>query len=193
MTQAEINANILARAYAAMTWVPPKGDFVRYRLGQGGKDPAGPVGTYNQGKYESDCSGFVAWCCGVRKYRPGFNKGGSVEDYLSTDAIYQDARRGKQLFELVTQGEAMPGDLVVYCGTWKGGKRTGVGHIGIITLVSQDFNPASLTSWTKHILVTHCHGPTGVDRPAITQTDGYVFGKGILRRTGGIVRFKGTP
>lgn len=191
-------SEVLVRARLGMATVTPDQGSVRYRLGQGGGDPHGPVYTYNRDtkRYESDCSGFAAWCCGFRKYRPGFNAGGTITDYLNTDAIYEDSRRRQQLFLAVDKADVKPGDLIVYCGAFSKGKRVGVGHIGVVSHVGGNFDAGRLDTWLTDLSVIHCHGPTGVSKPAITETHGGVFGQvytantrkaGFVRRREGAV------
>lgn len=107
-----------------------------YRLGKGGRRPHDPA-PFDAGGF-CDCSGFASWCLGVDRYQPTGIDGG----WISTDSIVRDARGvrpsgspmlgPRRMFREVEINEALPGDLVVYPGSFVAGRRVGIGHVGVI-------------------------------------------------------------
>lgn len=69
-----------------------------------------------------DCSAFVARCCSHRKF--------DGKLYWNTDRIYGDAVSGHQRWESVRTPR--PGDIGVYPGKFKGGKRIAAGHVWVV-------------------------------------------------------------
>jgi hypothetical protein len=109
---------------------------IRYKLGAGSfvasrhtcADSSGPC----------DCSSFVCWALGVDKrgdypylVPPGSEREPGGEWY-GTDNIYNDALHiNVGLFQQIDQPK--PGCVVVFPTTWKNGKASPPGHVGIVT------------------------------------------------------------
>jgi len=134
-----------------------------YCLGAGGRDPSAPrpfgacnhPSTHTHGRYGKalfcDCSGFVAWCCGLpRKSAEGV--------WLYTDQLEADARGQVKgdLGDGVPWHLAQPGDLIVY------GAGKAIGHVGIVSEVD-DAGP---------VKVIHCQASRA---PAVVETSPAVF------------------
>jgi hypothetical protein len=142
-----------------------------YQLGTGDMDmtSGGP----------SDCFGFAyCWCYGVRRHRPGFNRGtwSSVEDDLNSNSSIEDADHAKELFERVFT--PAPGCLLVYptirIRASDGGMLTFIGHAAIVVSADRTVEwDHSHPTWSL-LDIVQCRGPNG-RRPAIAATDGAVF------------------
>ena len=124
----------------------------------------------------SDCWGYVAWCHKQDRHLPGYNKGGSVVDWVNCDSAIEDARGKKQLWDLVTVGGPRPGDIVVYPSIRKLGVRIRIGHVGIIVAV-----PADYAGDLSTLTVVQCQSSS---RPAVQQTNGALW----QRRKGLVLR-----
>lgn len=123
---------ILARAHSARD----KG--ILYRLGMGGYDPAAPLPSTRRVELlpprtvqGCDCSGFVAWCCGVSR-DPAKRKDKLWPKWFETTNIWTDAKKARLRFGLVPMAELQPGDVVVYPDhkDAAGGHREG--HIAVV-------------------------------------------------------------
>lgn len=158
-----------------------------YRLGTGDYRPSKGVDepwTVRVGKRGSDCSGFAqAWCHRIPRHRPGYNRGGSVVDWINTDSGADDAygvvsdRTGKivrgathEIYVPATHAE--PGDLLVYRSIVKDGKRVLIGHVGIVVDVPDGWRPGD---W-KALAIVQCRGPNG-KRPGVVKTDGQTWAR----------------
>lgn len=100
---------------------------VTYVLGKGGFVPSSAnPGQYNKskGRYECDCSGFVAWVLGLSRVPKR-----SRPFWIETTAVYKDSMGKQSTF--VSIGKPVPGALVVYPDRM--GRQ---GHIGVITAVN---------------------------------------------------------
>lgn len=136
-----------------------------YQLGTGDCDT--PIGG------KSDCFGFAFnRCYGVRRHRPGFNRGAwaTVSDDLNSNSAIEDADHHRELF--VRPPYPMLGDLLAYPTIrLPGHDRPWIGHIAIVVDVSRvlEWDPA----WPDWSLlgVAQCCGPNG-RHPAILRTDG---------------------
>ena len=133
------NAEILERAKSQV-------GKLRYKLGRGGNDPkadraaplawAVPKGSLIPALARwADCSGFVAWCLGIRRSLPIPNY------YVHTDAIYFDAINVHRQRLFVALGAAggnrlpfdpQPGDLVVFPDYKDATGKHREGHVAII-------------------------------------------------------------
>lgn len=117
--------DIVERALTAC--LPPLGEWpaVEYsmRVNSGMGEAFFGVGPFDTG----DCSDFAAHCMGLPKHYKG--------KWYGTDAIFADAQGYNELYEEVERSAAIPGDLVVYGSKWSDGKRTSVGHVGVIVEV----------------------------------------------------------
>jgi len=124
-----------------------EGNKARYKLSAGGKDPSAPAPfTTVDGVYGSDCIGFVLWTIGLSRYQPQVTEGtiGSYGGWINTDSAIGDARTARVFFEVTHTPKA--GDLVVFPGIVKNGKRVRIGHVGLITETK-----ISTADWTPHI------------------------------------------
>lgn len=146
-----------------------------YRLGTGDCDT--PIGG------PSDCFGFAfCRCYGVRRHRPGFNRGWfdppsadhpqgrgpSVVDDLNSNSAIEDADHHRELFVRTDRPE--PGDLIAYPTIHLTGHPTPwIGHIAIVVDVSRvlEWDPA-FPDWSL-LGVVQCCGPNG--RRGILATD----------------------
>jgi hypothetical protein len=145
-----------------------------YHLGSGGADPAA-AHPAEQGR--CDCSGYACWCLGIARERSR-NVDSRIASFprawINTDAIADDAKSTRTVFERVTDAQA--GDLIVY------GKMPGedYGHVGVVTEAKYGM-PAR---------VAHCCARTGL-ASAILEEDAKVFWIGAMRSRGAIfARFK---
>lgn len=114
---------------------------IRYILGAGGRDPnnSSPT-TYKNTKLGCDCIGFVCWALGIDRYQPGFPR---YDGWMNTDSIINESRLvpdwsgegpdpwWKRL--RYREREVQTGDVVVYPGKFKDGKRVRPGHCGLVT------------------------------------------------------------
>lgn len=143
---------------------------LRYVLGAGGRDPSAPdPGDRTAG---CDCSGFVSWCLGLDRKQPSFGAWG----WISTDSLVAMARTpGNDWFEEIPRPE--PGCLVVYPGAYVKGRRTRIGHVGLVSSVPAEWGPSY-----AGLRVIHCSA--GNQRRlghAVAETDGRPWaGKGAM-------------
>lgn len=121
-----------------------------YHLSGGGMNPLKPLDRL------CDCSGFVAWAIGIPRQLPPGSGG-----WLDTDAY---ARGGGPAFPglcaAVQDGDARPGDLLVYPDYLVNGKKR-EGHIGIITGVDGQGKPTR---------VVHCSTSNSRAGDAVAET-----------------------
>ena len=130
-----------------------------YKLGAGGRVPANA--TPFDAQY-CDCSGFVAWCCGVDRYQPKTIAG----EWIETSAMVTDALNVHALFKLITPCE--PGDILVYGDRHDRGNVT-EGHTGIISAVDEAGHP---------LAAIHCsHGNQRAFGHAVIETGAEIFTK----------------
>lgn len=123
------------------------GEPAKYKLGAGGKDPSAPFPMSTvDGIYGCDCIGFVLWCLGLDRYQPQVKAGtiGSYGGWINTDSAIGDARTAQVFFEVTHQPRA--GDLVVFPGIVRDGKRKRIGHVGLIV-----GSKMSTADWTAHL------------------------------------------
>lgn len=113
----------------------------KYSLGKGGRDPSGPFAVDG-----CDCIGFVLYCLGLDRYQPQVKEGtiGSYQGWTNTDSAIGDARTAQVFFEVTHKPVA--GDLVVFPGIVKDGKRVRIGHVGLIVGTK-----ISTADWTPHL------------------------------------------
>lgn len=145
---------------------------LRYVLGKGGRDPEAK--SPGDATAACDCSGFVCWALGFDRYQPGF----AGYDWVSTDSMVAMARKPDNgWFEEVSVPR--PGDLVVYPGIYKGGKRVRVGHVGIVSEVPAEWHSPAPFEWLR---VIHCSaGNQRRTKAAVQETSGAPWaGKGSL-------------
>jgi hypothetical protein len=130
---------IARRALEALTWIlPPRvgsppGTQHRppaYRLGCGGNDPtADTCATWTTiagvKLPATDCIGLALWAARCDRYQPGY--AGSAGAWLSTRAVYDDARGAKVYFEPVMANVVESGDFLVSPPAG-----TPYGHIGVV-------------------------------------------------------------
>jgi hypothetical protein len=158
----------------------------KYILGAGGRVPSAAT-PFDPTTGGCDCSGFVAWCCGVDRYQPA-DRGGIDGDYVETSAIVADAlHANEQKLFVGIQRDRRAGHIIVYGDVWQwdvvDGQRKYVkkseGHVGIISEVD------SRGAVTK---VIHCSmGNYRTFRVAVAETDPAVF----FKRNWITVKFKG--
>lgn len=121
-------SEIVARALAACT--EPVGDWpaVTYSMktNTGMGEAFFELGPFKTG----DCSDFAAHCMALPKHYK--------RRWYGTDNIVGDARGYGELYEEIEWAAVAPGDLVVYGGTWADGKRTKIGHVGVVVEVDGD-------------------------------------------------------
>ena len=155
-----------------------KRQTIKYRLSKynGGKDPYAdhPADwSYGLRTPTSDCAGFVAWALGYDRKQIGtFPKWGG---WINTDSMIAEARQFGDWFEEISEPEV--GCLLVTPSIYKGGKRTKVGHVGMVVEV-----PEVWDGDTRSLTVVHCSSrPKG--RSAVKRTNG-AFGatRGVLLR-----------
>lgn len=142
-----------------------------YVLGAGdytGKSPDLPF-TQPRGIVGCDCWGLAgAWAYKLPRHRPGFNRGAwsTVSDDINCDSAIEDAEHRQDLFELA-QSPAV-GDLLVYPSIrGPDRKRIRIGHVGIITGVPAEWDPA--TPQYELVEVVQCQASI---RPAIMRGPG---------------------
>lgn len=143
-----------------------------YILGAGDYRPVGDrdepfTKHWDTGKLGCDCWGFVAWAFQQRRHHPGYNHGGSVEDWVNVDSAIEDGFgiQGKEpkavLWRGIERSAVQPGDLILWPSIRRGGKRVRIGHVGIVeTVVGADFQ-----AWT----VLQCSSKVPIGR-AIRRT-----------------------
>lgn len=126
-----------------------------YVLGAGDYRPIGDrdlpfTKHWETGKLGCDCWGFVAWAYKQKRYHPGYNHGGSVEDYINVDSAIEDGHgiRGREpkaaIWRGITRAEVQPGDLILWPSIRKDGRRVRIGHVGIVEQAAGD----NLQEWT---------------------------------------------
>lgn len=127
----------------------------------------------------SDCAGFaINKCYGLRRYRPGFNKGpwSTVEDDINCNSAIEDSKHKRELFRPAFVSEdglidVHPGDLLTYPtihlkdahSKW----HTFVGHVGIIVEVPKGWM-LRRHGWAG-LGIVQCCGPNG-RHPGIIKT-----------------------
>ena len=142
----------------------------KYRMGGGKIVPEGD--TCHDERGSADCSAFVDWCLGLRKYQGSTHtflkalNGG----WLNTDGIWWDAvMTGVGFFEETLSGPEL-GAAVVYPAKWVlktadqlHGWNPKVGHVGVVT----GLDP---------LRVVHCSNSNWRgEKDAIGETDAAVF------------------
>jgi len=155
------------------------GADIGYALGGGSSDPRSE--TPADETDNCDCSAFVCWVLGLKKFSPFAWLRHVNGGWLNTNGIYWDARFERTgIFEWVRHGmvdgaewkdEIWPSDVIVYPGSSTHfpkpiGKVPKIGHVGIVSGVSEN----EATS------VIHCSA--GNDRKygyAIAETGATVF------------------
>lgn len=144
---------------------------LRYVLGKGGRDPE--ARSPGDATAACDCSGFVCWALGFDRHQPGF----AGYDWVSTDSLVSAARSGHPWFSEVPV--PAPGDLVVYPGLYRGGKRVRIGHVGLVSVVPAEHPGPALYDWIR---VIHCSaGNQRRTGAAVQETSGVAWkGKGSL-------------
>lgn len=109
---------------------------IAYRLGGGKQIPYGEDCCDEQGS--CDCSSFVCWCAGLRKYQNRelwwlHNLNGG---WLNTDGIWYDASPSHSTGHFETC-EPQVGSIIVYPASWVSDPtrtpKIKVGHIGIVS------------------------------------------------------------
>ncbi len=108
---------------------------VRYKLGAGGSNPKAPTPlTVKDGTLGCDCTGFVFWALQLPRHLPAFKP---YEGDMNTDSIIIDAQRAgaDALWRGVPLHQARAGDVIVYPGLFKNGKRLKAGHICLVVAV----------------------------------------------------------
>jgi hypothetical protein len=133
------------------------------------------------GAVGSDCAGAVCYAHRLKRHRPGFGKGGFVEDDMNTDSILWDACHAQDVSVLINgydfnkkiwvRGAVQAGDIIVYQAIRKNGKVVWpyVGHTGGVKEVLEGFDPQH-PDWLK-LMILHCCGGD-FRKPAIVLTTG---------------------
>lgn len=150
-----------------------------YQLGTGNYDPRNPDDPetvhHRTGKRGADCAGFaVCWVHKLRRHRPGFGrgKGARVVDDINSDSTLYDARRNRELFELV-DGPPRPGDLLIIPSYFdpKTGKRLKIGHVMLVlSNLAAEWDASIRPRPWDLVSIIHCRGPNG-KRPGVVVTD----------------------
>ena len=156
-----------------------------YVLGTGDWKPVGPntpdvPWTTRDGMLGSDCAGFaISWCYKLPRHRPGYNHGtwASVSDDINCNSAIEDARHGRELFE-VASGPPQLGDLLTY-PTFTllapdGTSHKFIGHVGIVTGVGRALEWDAEHPQYELLDIAQCRGPNG-RKPAVVATDGSVW------------------
>lgn len=121
---------VVARARSAV------GRNVRYELGAGGMNPQrdDPANLLNC----CDCSGFAAWCLGVKRKTdlPWYveQNGG----WLETSAIFRDCATPYGFFDGIEWKDARPADLLVYGDRKDDAGKVRQGHVGVVSEVGSE-------------------------------------------------------
>lgn len=140
--------SILARAKSAI------GKKTIYRLGRGGMKPERDRPSNSEGM--CDCSGFIAWCCGISRQCTAISGG-----WIETTIIVRDATGPQALFRKLPA--PVPGCLAVF-GDCLGRQ----GHVAVVTKVVG----------SKPDRVIHCSASSFRNTgDAILETAGTVFTK----------------
>jgi hypothetical protein len=127
----------------------------------------------------SDCFGFAfCRCYGVKRHRPGFNRGWlddngrspSIIDDLNCNSAIEDADHRRELFVRAPRPEL--GDLLAYPTIHLLGQpKSWVGHIAIVIGVTRALEwDAAAPDWSM-LDVAQCSGPDG-RTPGVTATTG---------------------
>ncbi len=155
--------------------------LIRYRLSRnnGGKDPHArhPADySYAFKTPTCDCSGFVAWCLGFDRFQEAtFSQ---FSGWVSTDSMIIEARRKGAWFEEIRFPEL--GALVVTPGVRRHGRRIRVGHVGMMTGLPAEWDPAE-PPWTD-LIVTHCSSSNSRLTGGAIRTTGWSSGGGVFLR-----------
>lgn len=107
-----------------------------YLLGAGGMHPEAAHPWDNERGRHSDCSGFVAWCCGYSRFTHDTWYANRNGGWINTDAIRADGLDAGGLFTAVAK--AQPGDIIVFPGGVPGHS---IGHVGVISAVDSNGKP----------------------------------------------------
>lgn len=180
------------RARSMLGYRPDNKLPIAYRLKggfNGGHNPFAPhPGKYSRrdnqreawskaGAYTADCAGFVAWALGYDRYQPksGFHNEGGGYKYINTDsAIVSSEAEVPTWFRKIDHPE--PGCLVVYGSKWTNGKRTHIGHVGLVTGVPAEWDPDRPDF--NLLKVVHCSsGNQRRTGASIQETDGSIWAK----------------
>ena len=165
----------------------------QYALGTGGyhpvRDAQGKLSSdlpwtarEKDGAVGSDCAGATpCYSHRLKRHRPGFGKGGYVEDDMNTDSILWDACHAQDVCTLVNgydfnkkvwvRGAVRPGDNIIYQSVRKNGQIVWpyVGHVGAVKGVLADFDPLH-PNWLLLKIIQCCGGD--FRKPALLETDG---------------------
>lgn len=121
---------------------------IRYRLAAGHNGGADPLAehpaswSFGDRVPTCDCTGLVCWALGFDRLQPhAFPHYGG---YINTDSALIDAGSSRSFFE-PRDGIPVVGDVVIYGGQTRDGKRVKVGHWGIVVLAHRDFEPGNPT------------------------------------------------
>ncbi len=126
------------------------GDHDKLPAYNGGKDPTAidpfdrwrkPGSTFVN--VTADCIGGMAWCGGFDRYQTQ-RFAHLYDGWINTDSMVMDARGPKRCFKLLNRPE--PGCFVVFTSGSGGHK---VGHIGGITSVPAEWDPARPECWRE--------------------------------------------
>ncbi len=135
-----------------------------YQLG------TGDIDTPDDGPF--DCAGLVSnRCYGIRRHRPGFAKGGDVEDDLNSNSAIYDADHARDIYQHASIPE--PGVLLVYPTIHRAG-HVFVGHEAMIEDVSRAFEWDHEAPDYSLLTIIQCVGPNG-RRPGVIRSDGSHF------------------
>jgi hypothetical protein len=132
-----------------------------------------------------DCSGFaLCYCQKLPRHRPGFNRGGSVTDWINCDSAIEDAcgviddddgvmvrRPIRELFEPADY--PYPGTMLVWAAIRKNGKRIKIGHASVVescTVPLADWGTRGHVDW-RTVTLIQCRGPNG-KRPGVVRSIG---------------------
>lgn len=123
---------------------------VRYRLGEGGRDPSRPscATPDERGRPSSDCIGFVAWASGIDRFRPGVFR--TYGGWINTDSAIADARSHRDVFVEVPRWQADVGDWVVYGARYLGLDK---GHVGVVV---STIGRVGIQHWDERLGIAHC-------------------------------------
>jgi hypothetical protein len=152
--QKAINDRIVERARSAV------GKGIRYGLGKGGYRPNDPLPARVGPRSADDptrarwcdCSGFIAWCCGVSRHRAWSD----FAAWFSTDSIYTDAGGAQRHFVEVAHGAVEAGDLLVYPDWRDDAGKLRQGHVAVV--VEQDFIEDNAGRWCCAKSIIDCSG-----------------------------------
>lgn len=158
---------VVERAHSAI------GHETHYMLGKGGRLWHKET-PWEPGVRGCDCSGFIAWCYDVDRYKPDpwYSKYNGF--WLETSAVVRDARSPFGLFTEVPWQEVLPADVLVWGDHVDADGKKHEGHIGLVATVNE-----------KGVqTVIHCSaGNARHFNDAIAETDAGLW----LRRSDAIV------